>query len=83
MKFIEGYDRTQTLLFPQSLDAYIDADNEVRLIDLFVDSLGKLPQKLKRLKLEFVNVEAYEKIKVYGVTNRGHFEAAGSWSKYQ
>jgi hypothetical protein len=46
-------------------------------------ALGKLPQKLKRLKVEFVNVEAYEKIKVYGVTDRGHFEAAGSWSKYQ
>lgn len=31
--------------------------------------MGRLPQKLKRLKLEFVNVvrsvEAYEKIKVY------------------
>ena len=36
-------------------------------------SLGKLPQKLKRLKVEFVNVEAYEKIKVYGVTDRAHF----------
>lgn len=39
MKFIEGNDRTQTHLFPVSLDQSIDADNEVRLIDLFVDSL--------------------------------------------
>jgi transposase len=39
MKFIQGNDRTQTHLFPVSLDRSIDADNEVRLIDLFVDSL--------------------------------------------
>lgn len=39
MKFIQGNDRTQTHLFPVSLDQSIDPDNEVRLIDLFVDSL--------------------------------------------
>lgn len=39
MKFIQGKDRTQTNLFPVSLDASIDPDNEVRVIDLFVDSL--------------------------------------------
>ena len=39
MKFIQGHDRTQTHLFPISLDQSIDTDNEVRLIDLFVDSL--------------------------------------------
>jgi transposase len=39
MKFIKGQDRTQTHLFPVSIDQSIDQDNEVRLIDLFVDSL--------------------------------------------
>jgi len=39
MKFIQGQDRFQTCLFPVSLDASIDENNEVRLIDLFVDSL--------------------------------------------
>jgi len=39
MKFIKGNDRTQTHLFPVSLDQSIDQDNEVRLIDLFVESL--------------------------------------------
>lgn len=39
MKFIQGNDRTQTHLFPVSVDQAIDPDNEVRLIDLFVDSL--------------------------------------------
>ena len=40
MKFIEGSNRSQTSLFPVSLDASIEADNEVRLIDLFVGSLN-------------------------------------------
>ena len=39
MKFIQGKSRTQTTLFPISLEASIDDDNEVRIIDLFVDSL--------------------------------------------
>ena len=39
MRFIQGQDRTQTHLFPISLDQSIAKDNEVRLIDLFVDSL--------------------------------------------
>ena len=39
MQFIEGKNRTQSILFPQSLDQIINKDNEVRIIDLFVDSL--------------------------------------------
>ena len=39
MKFIIGQNRSQTHLFPVSLDQSIDDDNEVRLIDIFVESL--------------------------------------------
>jgi transposase len=39
MKFIKGHDRTQTALFPLTLEQSIGQDNEVRIIDLFVDSL--------------------------------------------
>lgn len=39
MKFIQGQDRFQTSLFPVSLDGSIDENNDVRLIDAFVDSL--------------------------------------------
>ncbi|NIV98745.1 IS1182 family transposase [Candidatus Saccharibacteria bacterium] len=38
-KFIQGRDRSQTHLFPVSLDEAVDKDNEVRLIDAFVDHL--------------------------------------------
>ncbi len=39
MQYITGTSRTQAVLFPQSLDQIIDAENEVRLIDLLVESL--------------------------------------------
>ena len=40
MKYIKGKDRDQLNLFPVSINAFITEDNEVRLIDLFVDSLN-------------------------------------------
>tara|TARA_R110002050_G_C8895145_1_gene509718 strand:+ start:94 stop:1662 length:1569 start_codon:yes stop_codon:yes gene_type:complete len=39
MKYLQGQNREQIHLFPVSLDQAINADNEVRLIDVFVDSL--------------------------------------------
>jgi transposase len=40
MKYIIGQDRTQIPLFASSLDQAIEQENEVRLIDIFVDSLN-------------------------------------------
>ena len=37
--FIEGEDRHQVTLFPESLDEYIAEDNAVRVIDVFIDEL--------------------------------------------
>ena len=39
MKFIQGKNREQSILFPQSLDRIISQNNEVRIIDLFVESI--------------------------------------------
>jgi transposase len=39
MQYIQGKNRTQSILFPESLDQLIDQENEVRLIDLFVESI--------------------------------------------
>jgi transposase len=38
-RFIEGLDRSQTMLFPDCIDDYVDVDNPVRAIDAFVDML--------------------------------------------
>ena len=38
-RFIEGQDRHQVTLLPESLDEFIAADNAVRVVDAFVDEL--------------------------------------------
>jgi|SRR5215813_475852 len=39
MSYIHGQDRHQQVLFPESLDDYIDAANPVRFLDVFVNRL--------------------------------------------
>ncbi|HEY6190867.1 MAG TPA: IS5/IS1182 family transposase, partial [Bacteroidota bacterium] len=38
MGFVEGSDRGQRMLFPESVDDYITGDNPVRFIEAFVES---------------------------------------------
>ncbi len=43
-RFVQGECRTQSTLFPESLDNYVTEDNSVRVVDAFIDELdlGKL-----------------------------------------
>ena len=73
MQYITGTNRTQAVLFSQSLDAIIDADNEVRIIDLFVDSID-LVQFTFHLKFASEGRPPYHpkdllKLYVYGYLN--------------
>ena len=54
MIYIQGNDRTQSVLFADSLDKIIDQEHEVRLIDFFVDSINlkDFEFKLKTKTLE-------------------------------
>ena len=38
-RFVEGEDRTQVTLLPECLDDYIEPNNPVRVVDVFVDGL--------------------------------------------
>ena len=38
-RFVEGEDRNQVTLLPECLDDYIEAENPVRVIEVFVDEL--------------------------------------------
>jgi len=38
-RFIEGEDRRQSLLLPESLDDYVTEDNPVRVIEAFIEEL--------------------------------------------
>ena len=73
MQYITGLNRTQAVLFSQSLDEIIDADNEVRIIDLFVDSID-LAQFTFQLKSSTEGRPPYHpkdllKLFVYGYLN--------------
>jgi len=57
MKFINGLNRNQTSVFPISLEQAIGQDNEVRIIDLFVDSL-------KLGSADFLCCQSYKFIRV-------------------
>ena len=39
MGYIQGADRNQVILLPDTLDEYVNEDNEVRAIDAFIDCL--------------------------------------------
>jgi len=74
MKYIKGQNREQTTLFPVSLNDAVDAENEVRLIDVFVDSL-----KLDEFGFRIDHIEngrpAYHptdllKLYIYGYLNK-------------
>ncbi len=36
-RFVVGDDRSQSTLFPERLDDYLDEDNPVRAVDVFAD----------------------------------------------
>jgi hypothetical protein len=39
-RFVEGIPHTQSTLFPERLEDYIDEENPVRAIEAFIDALN-------------------------------------------
>ena len=75
MKYIEGTPREQMLLFPESIDEYIEVDNPVRFIDAFVDSLDLAAAGFERTTLAATGRPPYApgdllKLYIYGYLNR-------------
>jgi transposase len=75
MKYIEGMDRKQSVLFPVSLEEMIPQDAEVRMIDMFVDSLplkelGFLDHKPVEEGRPMYHPKVLFKLYVYGYLNR-------------
>jgi transposase len=74
-RFIEGLDRSQTTLFPECLDDWIDEDNPVRVIDVFVDAIGLGELGFDGVVPEATGRPAYHpavllKLYIYGYLNR-------------
>ena len=74
-RFIEGVDRGQSTLFPESLEDWIDADNPVQVIDVFVDELDLGDLGFVRAAPEATGRPGYHpsvllKLYIYGYLNR-------------
>ena len=74
-RFVEGSDRSQTTLFPECLEDWIDEDNPVRVIDAFVDAIDLGELGFDGVVPEATGRPAYHpavllKLYVYGYLNR-------------
>jgi transposase len=74
-RYVEGQDRTQSVLFPERLDDWIHEDNTVRVIDVFVDELDLRKLGFDRADPAATGRPGYSpvtllKIYVYGYLNR-------------
>lgn len=74
-RFIQGQDRSQSTLFPESLDAYISDDNTVRVVDAYVDELDLFGLGFERVRPKATWRPSYHpsvllKLYIYGYLNR-------------
>src|SRR5881628_1071522 len=74
-RFIEGTDRGQSTLFPEYLEDWIDENNSVRVIDVFVDELDLAGLGFEGIDPEVTGRPAYHpslllKLYIYGYLNR-------------
>jgi transposase len=74
-RFVEGQDRGQSTLFPECLEDWIDEDNPVRVIDVFVDGLDLADVGFVGVDPEVTGRPSYHpsvllKLYIYGYLNR-------------
>src|SRR4029077_4569032 len=74
-RFVEGTDRGQSTLFPECLDDWIDEDNPVRVIDVFVDALDLGALDFGGVEAKATGRPSYHpslllKLYIYGYLNR-------------
>ena len=74
-RFVEGTDRGQGTLFPECLDDWVDENNPVRVIDVFVDALDLSELRFEGVDPAETGRPAYHpsallKLYIYGYLNR-------------
>jgi transposase len=74
-RFVEGEDRRQSLLLPQSLDDYVTEDNPVRVVEVFIDALDLGALGFEGVQPAVTGRPAYHpstmlKLYLYGYLNR-------------
>src|SRR4026209_2370865 len=74
-RFVDGVDRGQSTLFPQCLEDWINEDNPVRVIDVFVEELDLAELGFGRVDPKVTGGPSYHpsvllKLYIYGYLNR-------------
>jgi len=74
-RFVEGIDRGQSTLFPECLADWIDENNPVQVIDVFVDELDLATLGFDGVAPEVTGRPSYHpsvllKLYIYGYLNR-------------
>src|SRR6204780_729410 len=74
-RFIEGTDRGQSTLFPECLEDWVDENNPVRVIEVFVDELDLAELGFEGIAPEATGRPSYRpsvllKLYIYGYLNR-------------
>jgi len=74
-RFVEGADRGQSVLFPECLEDWVDENNPVRVIDVFVDELDLGELGFDGIAREATGRPSYHpsvllKLYIYGYLNR-------------
>src|SRR5947199_10172066 len=74
-RFVEGTDRGQSTLFPECLEDWIDQNNPVQVIDVFVDELDLAELRFGGVDPEVTGRPSYHpsvllKLYIYGYLNR-------------
>lgn len=75
MGYIKGEERNQTFLLPDSIDEYVDENNPVRIIDVYVDQLNMVELTFTRATSPTMGRPPYDpkdlmKLYLYGYLNR-------------
>lgn len=75
MPYIEGQDRDQIILLPESIDDYLDDDNPVRVIEEYVEQLDIKGLGFKKTTCASTGRPPYSprdllKLYIYGYLNR-------------
>jgi len=73
--YIEGEDRNQIILFPESIDEYVSDNNSIRIIDEYINQLNLKSLLFKRAVTPKMGRPPYHpkdmlKLYLYGYLNR-------------
>ena len=75
MSYIRAEEREQIILFPESIESYVEENNEVRVIEAYINSLDLEALGFKRSRTKETGRPPYDpkdilKLYIYGYMNR-------------